>query len=173
MASFASEVGITQSAEFFSRFGRFGGTMARLQQLLGDDEFMEWWVKQLDKFPHLILASHLFTKPEVQIARVRELNLERGWGISDQAFVEAEKSVPTWPEGKLVAVTLVPYLADKKAEDGTVTTGVEHTFHELCEVVVSARYRKHKRVNPDGLHLLNGIEHPAKAGQANPALGGD
>lgn len=60
MASFASEVALTQSVEFFSRFGRFGGSMAKLQKLLGNDEVMEAWVKRLDEFPEFRLIHGVF-----------------------------------------------------------------------------------------------------------------
>ena len=47
MAGFASDVSVTQSAEFFARFGRFGGNMDKLQELLGDDTLMERWVTRI------------------------------------------------------------------------------------------------------------------------------
>lgn len=47
MASFVSDVSVTQSNEFFSRFGRFGGDMKLLKQLLADDEKMRAWVQSL------------------------------------------------------------------------------------------------------------------------------
>jgi hypothetical protein len=47
MASFASEVSVTQSDSFFSRFGRFGGDMKLLKQLLADDDWMKTWVESL------------------------------------------------------------------------------------------------------------------------------
>ena len=47
----ASEVSGTQMVEFFSRFGRFGGSMAKLQKLLGDDDMMKAWVGKLEEFP--------------------------------------------------------------------------------------------------------------------------
>src|SRR3990167_9147603 len=56
MASLASEVSGTQMVEFFGRFGRFGGSRAKLQRLLGDDEVMEAWVKRLDEFPEFRLG---------------------------------------------------------------------------------------------------------------------
>jgi hypothetical protein len=99
-------------------------------------------------------------KPEAQIARVRELNLERGWGLGDACFLEAERSIPKWPEDKLVVVTLVPYLNDDK--DGR--QGVERTFHELWKVAASQqhaswRWSGYDKAGPDRLRLLQGIEH--------------
>lgn len=41
MAGLASEVNTEQSAEFFRRFGRFGGNIVSLKKLLGDDALME------------------------------------------------------------------------------------------------------------------------------------
>lgn len=47
MTSFASQVSVNQSAEFFGRFGRFGGDMELLKALLADDERMRAWVEAL------------------------------------------------------------------------------------------------------------------------------
>lgn len=63
MASFASEVTVTQSDSFFSRFGRFGGNMQLLKQLLTNDEQMEAWVQSLtDSAPVEPLIAHVFYK---------------------------------------------------------------------------------------------------------------
>jgi hypothetical protein len=56
MASFASQVSITQTESFFSRFGRFGGNMSLLKSLLANDGQMEAWVQSLipiDPVEHL------------------------------------------------------------------------------------------------------------------------
>ncbi|MFZ2803856.1 MAG: hypothetical protein WA001_01400 [Patescibacteria group bacterium] len=165
MASFASEVSGTQMVEFFGRFGRFGGDMRQLKKLLTDDEYMRHWVQSLvDDEPEPSVIHGLFSTTELQLARVREWNKEFGWGIPDEAFAAVEKSVPAWPDKNLVAVVLVPYLADKANEDGTVTTGLERTFHELwtrakAEQHANRRWDGYDKAGSDRLRLLKGIEH--------------
>jgi len=105
----------------------------------------------------------IFTSTKDQIARVRELNAERSWGLTDEDFVTAEASVPEWTSGKLIAVTLVPYLPEAKGMGG-----VAHTFNELWKVsAASQRYSRHSdyydKTSSDFLQLLKGIEHPVKA----------
>jgi len=162
MASFSAEVSVSQCAEFFSRFGRFGGDKEKLQKLLGNDELMQWWLEKLAEYPGPQLIHSLFTPIEAQLTRVRELNSERGWGFTDEDFAAAEASVPNWPSGKLVAVTLVPYLPD-----GDDIGGVERTFQELWQVSASLqhanwRWDGYDKAGPDTLRLLKGIKHPAK-----------
>ncbi|MFZ6015673.1 MAG: hypothetical protein ACOYUZ_04960 [Patescibacteria group bacterium] len=108
------------------------------------------------------LIRSLFTPVEAQLTRVRELNAERGWGFTDEDFAEAERSVPPWPAGNLVAVTLVPYLPDA---DGM--GGVERTFQELWKAAAAAqekswRWGGYDKAGPDRLRLLKGIDHPGK-----------
>ena len=71
MASFASEVSVTQSDSFFSRFGRFGGNMKLFQQLLSNDEHMKAWVQSL-----LVSApvEHLAVPISYQLPPYAELN---------------------------------------------------------------------------------------------------
>jgi hypothetical protein len=123
-------------------------------------------VPVVDRGEHLVHG--LFLLPTKQLARVREWNKEFGWGISDEAFAEAEKFVPAWPEEKLVAVVLVPYLADKKEQKGedeiVVTTGLERTFHELWMRVKSEQdmswcWDGYDKAGSDRLRLHKGIEH--------------
>jgi hypothetical protein len=68
MASLASVVSITQSAEFFSRFGRFGGDITKLLRLLGNDNLMKKWVGKLDEFPEFRLVHGVFNRPEDVLA---------------------------------------------------------------------------------------------------------
>ncbi|MFZ6015672.1 MAG: hypothetical protein ACOYUZ_04955 [Patescibacteria group bacterium] len=162
MAGFSADVSVSQSAEFFARFGRFGGDKEMLQKLLGDDKLMKWWLDQYEQYPGFRLIHGLFTPVEAQLTRVRELNAERGWGFTDEDFAEAERSVPPWPDGKLVAVTLVPYLPDA---DGM--GGVERTFQEIWKAAAVAqekswRWDGYDKAGPDRLRLLKGIDHPAK-----------
>ncbi len=105
------------------------------------------------------LVHGLFTPAAEQIARVREWNKEFVWGFSDEAFAEAEKSIPAWPENKLVAVVLVPYLSD-----------IHRTFHELwmraaAEQDSSVRLKVYDSLESIGLCLLPGIEHPSTSSE--------
>ena len=68
MASLASEVSVTQSSEFFGRFGRFGGSMAMLQKLLGDDEIMRQWIERLNEEPKCQLIHGVFNTPSDVLA---------------------------------------------------------------------------------------------------------
>ena len=156
----ASLLSGTQIIELIGRLGRFGLTPERVAKLAGDDELTEQWVTKLDEFPAFRLIHGLFTSTEKQIARIASWNKKRGWGIPDEAFVEAEKSVPKWPEEKLVVVTLVPYLDDEKKG----RKGVERTFHELWDGAAKQqhanwRWDGYDKAGPDKLRLLSGIEH--------------
>jgi len=104
----------------------------------------------------------LFTPASAQLTRVRELNIERGWGFTDEDFATAEASAPNWPAGNLVAVTLVPYLSA-----GYCMGDVARTFQELWQVAASLqqsnwRWEGYDKAGPGSLRLLKGIEHPAK-----------
>ena len=109
------------------------------------------------------LVHGLFTPILAQIVRVRELNAEYGWGFTDEDFTAVKKTLPKWPDGKLVSVALVPYLPEK---DGM--GGVDRTFQELWKVTASMqqanwRWSGYDRVGQNALRLRNGIEHPAKS----------
>jgi hypothetical protein len=155
-----------QITEFKGRLGRAGFTAEIIREVNAGDsnELAEVMYEALMRHPRFALVHGLFTSTEKQIARVREWNREFGWGIPDEAFAAAEKSVPVWPEEKLVAVVLVPYLADKANEDETVTSGLERTFHELwarakSEQDANWRWDGYDKAGPDRLRLLKGIEY--------------
>lgn len=157
---------IGEDTEFKGRLARAGFSAEVIREINRNDDMAGIMYEALMRHTAFTLVHGLFTKPEKQIERVREWNKEFGWGISDEAFAEAEKSVPAWPEEKLVAVVLVPYLADKKAEDDTVTTGLERTFHELwmrakAEQDANWRWDGYDKAGSDRLRLHKGIEHPS------------
>lgn len=165
MASLSSNTD-GEITEFKGRLGRAGFTPDIIREVNnGDDnELAKVMYEALMRHPRFTLIHGLFTSTEKQITRMRAWNKEFGWGIPDEAFAAAEKSVPAWPEEKLVAVVLVPYLADKKAEDDTVTTGLERTFHELwmcakAEQDANWRWHGYDKAGSDRLRLLKGIEH--------------
>jgi hypothetical protein len=109
----------------------------------------------------LDLIQGLFTPIPAQIARIRKLNAERGWGFTDEDFTVVERSAPEWPDGKLIAVTLVPYLPETNGMGG-----VERTFHEFWQVAVSFQQTGHRWDEdcncPYRQRLHEGFEHPAK-----------
>ena len=155
-----------QITEFKGRLARAGFSAEIVREVnTGDDnELAEVMFEALMRHPRFTLVHGLFTTTAKQIERVRGWNREFGWGTSDEAFNEAEKSVPAWPEQKLVAVVLVPYLADKANEDETVTTGLERTFHELWMRAKSKqdanwRWDGYDKAGSDRLRLHEGIEH--------------
>lgn len=96
----ASEVSTTQSAEFFGRFGRFGGTLKQLAALHGDDDLMKKWVQlipglldELDKNPYEMSV-------EAQLAALRRANAEEKWGITEEDFTRLASTAPAWSKGK-------------------------------------------------------------------------
>jgi hypothetical protein len=141
-------------------------TLADREKLIAHPKVLDCMFAMMRSHKQFQLIGGYFNKPADQIARVRKWNLERGWGISDEVFAEAKKSIPKWPEEELVAVVLVPYLADKTNEDETVTSGLERTFHELwacakAEQEANVRWDGYDKAGPERLRLHNGIEHPA------------
>lgn len=165
MASLHS-ITIGEDTEFKGRLARAGFTAEIIREVNvgADNELAKLMYETLMRHPRFTLVHGLFTSTEKQVARVREWNKEFGWGIPDEAFAEAEKSVPSWPEEKLVAVVLVPYLADKANEDETVVTGLERTFHELwmrakAEQDANWRWDGYDKAGSDRLRLHKGIEH--------------
>ena len=163
-----------QITEFKGRLARAGFSAEIIREVnTGDDnELAEVMFEVLMRHPRFTLVHGIFTSADKQIARVREWKKEFGWGISDEAFAAVKKSVPAWPEQKLVAVVLVPYLADKANEDETVTTGLERTFHELwmrakSEQDANWHWDGYDKAGSDRLRLHKGIEHPStSSGQA-------
>jgi len=155
-----------EMTEFKGRLGRAGFSAEIIREVnTGDEnELAKVMFEALMRHPRFTLVHGLFTTTAKQIERMCEWNKKFGWGISDEAFAVAGKSVPAWPEEKLVAVVLVPYLADKKEEDETITTGTERTFHELwmratTEQDASWRWDGYDKAGTDRLRLHRGIEH--------------
>ncbi|MCR4256687.1 MAG: hypothetical protein NUW08_03205 [Candidatus Uhrbacteria bacterium] len=165
MASISSNTD-GEITEFKGRLARagFSAEIVREVNTCDDNELAKVMYEALMRHPRFTLVHGLFTTTEKQVARVREWNKEFGWGIPDVELAEAEKSVPAWPEEKLVAVVLVPYLADKASEDETVTSGLERTFHELwmrakAEQDADWRWDGYDKADSNRLRLLSGIEH--------------
>lgn len=153
--------------DFVGKLAAAGLTAEMIEEVRKNPTLAEAMVKALKAQPAPTLTSDLsglFTKPEDQLKRVREWNLERGWGVSDEVFAEAEKSIPAVPEDDLVAVVLVPYLTEVRKKDKIVMTGVERTFQELwalakAEQQANWRWDGYDKAGPERLRLLKGIEH--------------
>lgn len=157
-------LGFGKVSDLIGKLAEAGLTAEMAEEVRKNPALAEAIVNSLKAQPVFTLVHGLFTHPETQIVRVREWNKEFGWGIPDEAFAEMEKSVPAWPEDKLIAVVLVPYLADKTNADETVTSGLERTFHELwarAEAKQDANWHwgGYDKAGPDKLRLLKGIEH--------------
>lgn len=90
MTSFASEVSGTQMVEFFGRFGRFGGNMAKFQKLLGNDEVMEAWVKRLDEFPEFRLVHGVFNTAEAVLAAFKARCTAKGIDFGKFSWIGSE-----------------------------------------------------------------------------------
>ncbi|MFY9484282.1 MAG: hypothetical protein WAP74_01510 [Patescibacteria group bacterium] len=97
------------------------------------------------------LIHGLFVPPEVQIENVRHWNEQKKWGFGKNVLADLSKP-PAWPDDRLVAVVLVPYLWD-----------VQATFDGLWGIAAS-RQKNHWRwpdfrSDAQHLRLLQGIEH--------------
>ena len=117
--------------EFKQRLSRAGFTPDLLREInkSPENEMARILYEALMRHPCFSLVHGLFTTPELQLSRMRHWNEEFGWKISDEWFIRAEKTIPVWPEEKLVAVVLVPYLGDKIRRVARAMSGMEHTFH--------------------------------------------
>lgn len=125
---------------------RAGFTAKMVRKIISapKNELAKYLFKTLTDYPRFALVHGYFTSTAKQIALVRTWNDERGWGITEEAFSEAARTIPKWPKEKLVAVVLVPYLPEKACEDGTMMGSVERTFQELW-ACVAAQHEKHSR----------------------------
>lgn len=106
MASFASDVSVTQCAEFFARFGRFGGSMEKLQKLLGDDELMERWVKRLDEYLGDALIHSVFNTTESVLAAFKARCLAKGVDLTKFSWIGSEVAPEFDPEDPETVVVL-------------------------------------------------------------------
>ncbi|MDO8463087.1 MAG: hypothetical protein Q7S96_02340 [bacterium] len=102
------------------------------------------------------LIHGMFANLETQIANMRKWNERRRWGFTSADFVLGDP--PAWPDDRLVAVVLVPYLPDHKG-----VTGIQRTFDELWEVTSRRQPNRDRwsevRSDPQHLTLLDGITH--------------
>jgi len=105
MASLASEVSVTQSSEFFSRFGRFGGSMAKLQKLLNNDEFMEQWVKQLEESESRLVHG-VFNTAEAVLAAFKARCTAQGIDFGKFSWVGSEQAPDFNPNDPETVVVL-------------------------------------------------------------------
>ncbi|OGL74490.1 hypothetical protein A3E39_02680 [Candidatus Uhrbacteria bacterium RIFCSPHIGHO2_12_FULL_60_25] len=106
MASLASEVSGTQMVEFFGRFGRFGGSRAKLQRLLGDDEVMEAWVKRLDEFPEFRLVHGVFNTTVDVLAAFKARCAAKGIDFGKFSWVGSEQAPEFDPNDPETVVVL-------------------------------------------------------------------
>lgn len=151
MASFASEVYGTQMVEFFNRFGRFGGSIAKLQRLLGNDETMKRWVKQLDEFPEFRLIHGVFTPQSDVLAAFKSRCAVKGIDFSKFEWIGPAPSPLSFTDDPEVAVVL----------DATLGT-LQQTFEFAWEWTVDGQDAKWRwegmDSDPEKLVLLDGLE---------------
>jgi hypothetical protein len=131
MASLASEVSGTQMVEFFGRFGRFGGNMAKLQRLLGNDELMEAWVKRLDEFPEYRLVHGVFNKQDDVLAAFKARCAAKGLDFGKFSWVGSEVAPDFDPNDPETVVVL----------DATLDT-LQNTFKFAWAWTVDGQERK-------------------------------
>ncbi len=118
------------------------------------------------------LVHDLFTPIDMQIAIWRQFNQERNWGFVDEDFADIESSVPDWPNERLAAVVLVPYLTmhEYDGSDGMwgCVDGDTYTFRELWKAAgvhhsASQMFdvSSYEQLDEKWLHYYGGIKHPA------------
>ena len=90
-----------QMVEFFDRWDRFGGTLAMVTRLLGDDKLTEWWIGALNE---RLNANPFEQTVEEQMTALRTQNdawRARGMPtVSDEDLERLEKTAPAWPVGR-------------------------------------------------------------------------
>ena len=150
--------------EFKRRLSAAGFTAEMLREVNRRYDMAKFMYDALMDHPAFTLVHGLFVKPEDQIKRVRELRNERGWNFPDSWLMEAQQTIPKWPEDRLVVVTLVPYLDDKREGQEIVMSGIERTFQELWAVAgkeqhANWRWDGYNQADSKRLRLLKGIEH--------------
>ncbi len=101
--------------------------------------------------------NSLFVSPTTQIGNLKRWNDEFDLGIPKKWFDQLGTPPPE-PNGRLVVVTLVPYLKGKRG-----VSGAQRTFDALWTIAASRQpgsYRGPRMLSdPKHLRLLPGIEH--------------
>lgn len=162
MASLASEISITQSAEFLSRLGRFGVTPEMVRKLNGDDLLARQIAQHFTRHPHAN-PQHTFLAGRDQFHLLEQANAKRDWGFTEEEF----EGFSLVPRPSFLQVTdiryvpvLVPYLPEK---DGV--SGPERTFRELLALAFPNLPDYYKWIwegedKPGiGVRLVEGIKH--------------
>jgi hypothetical protein len=98
------------------------------------------------------LIHDLFTSAADQLARVRRLNADRGWGFTDGDF-ECLDPAPAWPlsnQDRLVAVVLEVVLASPTGQ-----ADILHTVDELWELAAEQQehFWRYEELKSDPKHL--------------------
>lgn len=108
MANLGSEVTVNQSSEFFNRFGRFGGSMELLKNLLGDDElmreFMRKGLESLNAKSNLIHS--VFNKTSDVLAAFKARCAAKGIDFGKFAWVGSEAAPEFDPNDPETVVVL-------------------------------------------------------------------
>lgn len=151
MASLASEISGTQMVEFFTRFGRFGGSKAKLQELLGNDELMKRWIAQLDGQPEFRLVHGVFNPQDSVLAAFKARCAEKGIDFGKFAWVGSELAPEFDPDDPETVVVV----------DATLGT-LQETFEFAWEWAADGQEGKWRWDGldsaPEKLALLGGIE---------------
>ncbi len=169
-------------AEFMRRLGRAGFNAELIHEVIQSDgdELARAMYCGLVQNPSFAFVHDLFRTPERQIRTIRQWSQEFGWNIPPESFAEAARTIPAWPEEKLVAVVLVPYLTDIRENHELVMTGMERTFRELsarfmaghkeARTMCNSTDANHLRLYPSGRHrpglfweVIDLGSHPGKA----------
>lgn len=153
---------LEQCYRLLTRFHEAGLTPELARDVLNNPDLAKAAVAALKAL--WVKTHNLFTPVEDQLRLVSAHNDRCSWGFTEDDFRKAEENIPIWPEKRLVAVTLVPYLDD-----------VQATFAALCGVVTyysesfygasdELEYwnDRFNQYDPEHLRLFADIQHPGK-----------
>lgn len=97
---------LTQTAEFFDRFFRFGGTIKMVVKLLGDDELMKWWVGQLNSHPTFRLIHEVYNPTADILEAVKARCAEKGIEFEKLRWIGTEQAPDFDPRDPETVVVL-------------------------------------------------------------------
>jgi hypothetical protein len=145
--------------QFHRRLAEACMTSEEVQAVVGAAGLAETMVLALRAKRQANLIHGLFTPPEEQIAYLKRLNRELGWGFTYEDFNSLPKS-PEFTDKKLVAVVLTVRLPDHEG-----TSGLQRTFDEVYNAA-GKRQKTCWRYNgllsdSEHLRLLGQREHKA------------
>lgn len=155
MASLSSQLSQGQCTELVNRLGRFGVDPTKVRTMLGNDDALKWWVKQLGEHPAFKLVHGIWRPTADQLGVWQDWNSEFGLGIPEAQFEAAARlPIPEFTSDPSVCVTLVWY-----------GNNTYRTFWMLWKIARAQQKRSyHLEVyeNSKNVRLLTGVEQPKR-----------